>query len=289
MTRRNFVFKLINIVIIVIALFYYNQMMGLAAELNEANEEIEKVVVMQKELELQRAQRAEEIEETEGLEEPKVSGEANDIEETPPEEESKYKEGVYEGTGQGYGGEVTVQVMVDSNDITDIEVTSANNEDAAYYNMAIAIIATYVERLLPSPVPPVPGIKLGIANVVILTVMYLVNAKSAFLVNVTRIVLVGLMFSGVYGMMYALAGGIFSFTAMYLAKSSKKLSIIGVSILGGIFHNIGQILIAMAALRTKELLYYLPVLLVSGIVTGVLVGYGAKYCNVALKRYRIKG
>ena len=161
--------------------------------------------------------------------------------------------------------------------------------DVAFLGMmtAVAILATYVERLLPSPVPSVPGIKLGIANVVILTLLYLFNAKKAFLVNITRIVLVGLMFSGVYGMMYALAGGIFSFGAMYLAKRSEKLSIVGVSILGGIFHNVGQILIAMAVLRTKELVYYLPVLLVSGVMTGILVGLGAKQCIKALKVYRV--
>ena len=153
---------------------------------------------------------------------------------------------------------------------------------------AIAIIASYVERLLPAPIPAVPGIKLGVANIIILTLLYLFSAKTALLVNITRIVLVGLMFSGVYGMMYALSGGIFSFSVMYFAKRSKKLSMIGVSILGGIFHNIGQILMAAAVLRTKELFYYLPILLVSGVVTGIVVGYGAKHCVEALRVYKGK-
>lgn len=163
-------------------------------------------------------------------------------------------------------------------------------KEVAFLGMmtAVAIIATYVERLLPSPVPAVPGIKLGVANVVILTLLYIFNAKSAVLVNMTRIVLVGLMFSGVYGMIYSLSGGMLSFGVMYLAKRSEKLSIIGVSILGGIFHNVGQIIIAAAVLRTKELFYYLPVLLVSGVITGILVGYGANHCIAVLKLYRVK-
>lgn len=163
-------------------------------------------------------------------------------------------------------------------------------KEVAFLGMmtAIAIIASYVERLLPSPIPTVPGIKLGIANVVILILLYLFGAKTALIVNITRIVLVGLMFSGVYGMMYALSGGMLSFGAMYLAKCSKKLSIIGVSFLGGIFHNVGQILMAAAVLKSKELFYYLPVLIVSGIITGIVVGYGAKQCIKVLKLYKVK-
>ena len=91
-----------------------------------------------------------------------------------------------------------------------------------------------------------------------------------------RIVLVGLTFANTAMMMYSLAGGILSFLVMWLAKKTNKLSMTGVSVLGGMFHNVGQILLAMWVLETESLLYYLPVLMVSGIVAGVVIGiFGA--------------
>jgi len=129
MTKENFVLKLVGIIIIVFTLFYYNQMMGLSAELDKANKEIEKVSVMQKDLNLQKA-------------------EADNAEDTAAAEtvqESKYKDGTYEGTAQGYGGEVIVQITIERDIIVDIEVIAADNEDAAYYNMAIDILDDIME------------------------------------------------------------------------------------------------------------------------------------------------
>jgi len=129
MTKENFVLKLVGIIIIVFTLFYYNQMMGLSAELDKANKEIEKVAVMQKDLNLQKA-------------------EADNAEDTAAAEtvqESKYKDGTYEGTAQGYGGEVIVQITIERDIIVDIEVIAADNEDAAYYNMAIDILDDIME------------------------------------------------------------------------------------------------------------------------------------------------
>ena len=145
MTKRNFALKFISVIMIVVALFYYNQMAGLATELGKANEEIEKVVAMKEELEAQRAEQAKKAEDFAGFQENEVSGEASDVEDNDPEEEANYKEGTYEGVAQGYGGEVIVKVTVDSQEIVSIEVTVADNEDAAYYNMAIDIIPTIIE------------------------------------------------------------------------------------------------------------------------------------------------
>ena len=137
----------------------------------------------------------------------------------------------------------------------------------------IALLATYIERLVPSPVPAIPGIKLGLANVVILSLLYLFDGKTAFYVNIARITLAALLFTGFSGFIYSLAGGLFSFTAMYFAKKLPIFSSIGVSVLGGTFHNVGQILVASLILQSKLLLYYLPVLVISGVVTGILIGY----------------
>lgn len=144
MTRRNFALKSASIIMIVGALFYYNQIMSLAAELSKANEEIEKVIVIQKELASQNT-----TQEAEGNSEIKNNenndGEIEEAEETTLEEKAKYKAGVYEGVGQGYGGEIVVQITLGDSEIEDIEVIVADNEDAAYYNMAIDIITEIVE------------------------------------------------------------------------------------------------------------------------------------------------
>lgn len=140
---------------------------------------------------------------------------------------------------------------------------------------ALAIICGYVEMLLPVSLG-IPGVKLGLANIVIVFALYRLRPLEAFLINVLRIVLVSLMFGNLSVMLYSLAGGIFSFLVMELLKRSGKFSIYGVSIAGGVFHNIGQLIVAMLVLETASLVYYGPVLLLSGLVTGMLIGITAK-------------
>src|SRR5699024_9923923 len=118
----------------------------------------------------------------------------------------------------------------------------------------------------------IPGIKLGLANLVVVTAMYTVGEKQAFAISVIRIILAGLTFGGVFSLVYSLAGGILSFFAMLLAKRCKALSITGVSIIGGSVHNIGQIAAAAVVMQTYRIVYYLPVLLLSGAVTGAVIG-----------------
>ena len=137
--------------------------------------------------------------------------------------------------------------------------------------VALAFIFSYIEALLPINVS-VPGIKVGLANIVIVMALYLLEFKDAMMISVIRIVLVGLTFGNMSTMIYSIAGGLLSLAIMTIAKKSGTFSIIGVSVLGATFHNIGQILVAIWMLESKVLMNYLPILLISGVVAGVLIG-----------------
>lgn len=137
--------------------------------------------------------------------------------------------------------------------------------------IALAFVFSYLESLVPFNIG-IQGIKLGLANIVVVTAMYILSERDAFFISVVRIVLSGLTFGGVSTLIYSLAGGILSFAVMAIVKKCKKLSVTGVSVLGAIAHNIGQIAVAGAVMGTYRIVYYLPVLLVSGAVTGVVIG-----------------
>ena len=137
--------------------------------------------------------------------------------------------------------------------------------------IALAFIFSYVEAMIPFPVP-IPGIKLGLANLVNVVGLYTVGAAGTAAVALVRIVLVGFTFSNPGSMMYALAGGVFSLAAMILAKKCGWFGKTGVSILGGIFHNIGQLAMAAYFTGTGGVFSYLPVLLVAGVITGAVIG-----------------
>ena len=150
--------------------------------------------------------------------------------------------------------------------------------------IALAFVFSYIEFLLPINIG-IPGAKLGLANLAIIVCLYTLGERDAFLLSMIRIVLVGFTFTNTAMMMYSLAGGILSFAVMVLAKKTNKLSMTGVSVLGGVFHNIGQILMAMVMLSTDSLLYYLPVLMVTGIVSGVLIGILGAMITKRLKKH----
>lgn len=137
--------------------------------------------------------------------------------------------------------------------------------------IALAFILSYIETLFPMPVP-VPGIKLGLANLVVLTALYSMGVKEAFVLSMIRIVLVGFTFGSPATMLYSLAGGLLSWFLMSVFKQSKLFSLVGVSIIGGISHNIGQIVMAMFIVENMNLVYYLPFLLISGVATGTVIG-----------------
>ena len=137
--------------------------------------------------------------------------------------------------------------------------------------VALALIFSYVETLIPFHIG-IPGVKLGLANLIIVIALYKMSLKETYLLSVTRIVLAGFLFGNLFSIIYSLAGGLLSLTTMSILKKSDDFSIIGISIAGGVMHNIGQILIAMMIVETFSVLYYVPILLISGLVTGMLIG-----------------
>ena len=137
--------------------------------------------------------------------------------------------------------------------------------------VALAFVFSYIETLIPVNLG-IPGAKLGLANLVVMVALYTLGAKEAFALSMVRILLTGFTFSSAAAMLYSFAGGILSYIVMVLAKKTGRLSVTGVSVLGGIFHNVGQILVAMWVLDTATLIYYLPVLAVTGIVSGAVIG-----------------
>lgn len=143
----------------------------------------------------------------------------------------------------------------------------------AVYGMliALAFILSYIESMIPIPIP-IPGVKIGLANLVVLVGLYTMSAKDAFVLSMIRIILVGFTFGNLSTMMFSFAGGILSWFLMVAFFKTKKFSVTGISIVGGVAHNVGQILTAMWVVDSSALLYYLPFLLISGAVMGVIIG-----------------
>lgn len=143
----------------------------------------------------------------------------------------------------------------------------------AFYGMflALALVASYMEQLIPISLG-VPGVKLGLANVITMVLLYTIGIKAAAGISVARILLSGILFGSGFSMVYSAAGAFLSIVVMSLLKRVKIFSFVGVSVAGGIFHNIGQILVAAIVLETGALVYYLPVLIFSGLSAGILIG-----------------
>ncbi len=137
--------------------------------------------------------------------------------------------------------------------------------------VALAFVLSYIETLIPVNLG-IPGAKLGLANLVVMVALYTLGMKEAFGLSMVRILLTGLTFSSMAAMLYSFAGGLLSFAVMALMKKTKKLSVTGVSVLGGIAHNAGQIFVAMWMLDTATLIYYLPVLAITGVASGTVIG-----------------
>ncbi len=138
--------------------------------------------------------------------------------------------------------------------------------------VALALILSYLELLIPPIYSAVPGIKMGLANIVIVFVLYRGSAFEAVWVSLLRVVLVSLLFGNAMAFAYSIAGAALSLGVMLLLKKLDLLSPVGVSVAGAVFHNIGQILVAMLLLGTAELGYYLILLTVTGTVSGILIG-----------------
>ena len=137
--------------------------------------------------------------------------------------------------------------------------------------IALAMVMSFVESLIPIPIP-VPGVKLGLANLVTITGLYLVGIRGTICVTILRVVLVGLSFGNPYSMIYGLSGSFLSLLVMSLAKKNNWFSQVGISVLGGVFHNIGQITFAACIVQTPGVYFYLPSLLIAGCIAGVVIG-----------------
>jgi heptaprenyl diphosphate synthase len=137
--------------------------------------------------------------------------------------------------------------------------------------VALAFILSYIESLFPIPIP-VPGIKVGLANLVVITALYSMGVKEAFVLAFIRILLVGFTFGNPSNMIFSLAGGLLSCLMMTIIKKVKLFSLVGVSIVGGISHNVGQIVVSIFVVENINIIYYLPILLISGVITGILIG-----------------
>ena len=149
--------------------------------------------------------------------------------------------------------------------------------------VALAMIFSYVESLIPINFG-IPGMKLGVANLVTVTGLYFLELPEVFLVVVMRILLTGFLFGNGMSIVYSLAGGILSFLVMALMKRLKGFSVAGVSIAGGVSHNIGQIIVASVVVENLKLIYYLPALLIAGTVTGFVMGMISKKLLPIIKR-----
>lgn len=147
------------------------------------------------------------------------------------------------------------------------------SKKVAVYGMllALAFLLSYVETLIPFSFA-IPGIKLGLANLVVITALYCLGEKGAFVISIVRIMLTGLTFTSLSVILYSLGGGLLSFLCMVLAKRLTPLGITGVSVLGGVAHNLGQLLVAALVVRTGSLMYYFPALLAAGTAAGALIG-----------------
>ena len=136
---------------------------------------------------------------------------------------------------------------------------------------ALAMILSYLEALMPIPLP-VPGIKVGFPNIIILFILYRFGMKSAITVSAVRVLLVSLLFGNTLSLAYSLAGAVLSLLVMIILKKTDLFSTLGVSVVGGIFHNAGQIIVACILMSTAEISYYMPILIITGTVAGIVVG-----------------
>ena len=136
---------------------------------------------------------------------------------------------------------------------------------------AVAMILSFVESQIPAFVS-VPGVKVGLANIAVVFALYRLGWKEAVAISLVRVVLVSMLFGSIASLFYSLAGAVLSLTGMGLLKKTGRFTEIMVSVTGGVLHNIGQIAMACLILETAALRYYLPFLLISGIIAGVVVG-----------------
>ena len=137
--------------------------------------------------------------------------------------------------------------------------------------LALALILSYVESLIPFYFG-IPGVKLGLTNLIVVVMLYCTGTKEAFGVSVARILLAGFLFGNLFSILYSLAGGVLSFLVMCLLTNTGRFHVISVSVTGGISHNLGQLIAAAFVVETYDIFYYMPFLLIAGVATGFVIG-----------------
>lgn len=150
----------------------------------------------------------------------------------------------------------------------------------AYLGMfaALGLVLGWLESLVPLNLL-VPGVKLGLANITTILVLYRFGIREAAIVNLLRIGLSGLLFSNLSVVLYSLAGAVLSLLCMALLKKTNRFSVVGVSVAGGVAHNLGQLLMAAFLMTNKVVFYYVPVLIISGVLAGVMVGLAGAWLH----------
>ncbi len=151
--------------------------------------------------------------------------------------------------------------------------------------LALSVVLNAVESLIPIFNGIIPGLKIGLANTVILFILYEYSFKEAFYITILRVFLTGILLTGLFSVsfFFSLGGAFLSIIMMYIFKKYTKLSIIGISIIGSVFHSLGQIIVAIFLINTTSMFYYFPFLLIFSIPTGIFTGVIAREL---LKGYR---
>ena len=137
--------------------------------------------------------------------------------------------------------------------------------------LAFALILSYVEVLIPFSFG-IPGVKLGLANMAVLLTLYLFGYRDAFLLTVVKALLCGILFGNMTMILYSLSGAMLSFLAMAVMVKSDRFHLFTVSSMGGVMHNVGQLLVAYFTVKTYSIFYYVPILILSGLIAGILIG-----------------
>jgi heptaprenyl diphosphate synthase len=136
---------------------------------------------------------------------------------------------------------------------------------------SLAMIFTYVEALIPINIG-IPGVKLGLANIVIVIALYILPVYQVYCIQTARIVLVSLLFGNMSTMLYSLAGGLLSLSVMAILKKTNLFSITAISLVGGVTHNIGQLIVAIIVVKNLNIALYTPILMIAGVITGCIIG-----------------
>ena len=154
--------------------------------------------------------------------------------------------------------------------------------------LAMMLVLGYVESLLPA-FTAIPGVKLGLSNSVLIFAVYMLDIPTAYILMALKVTLSGFLFGNPAAMLYAFAGGLLSLTAMALVSRIKSVPPVAVSMLGGVMHNVGQVIMAMIVLHTpRQMLYYLGILILVGLACGLLTGVAAQAVMAHLKHLHWK-